>query len=87
MNDAAPKINFTYFAATCPIIASVPEHRLSSHPDQVFIKYVCSDLRDDFDLGYLGHTKKCEILRNLILANENPDLVRHHFSSGRVDAY
>lgn len=57
VNDTAPKINFTYFAATCPIIASVPEHRLSSHPDQVFIKYVCSDLRDDFDLGYLGHKK------------------------------
>ena len=53
---------------------------LSYHPDQVFIKYVCSGLRNDFELGYFG-PQKCEISRNLISANENLVLVIDYLSN------
>ena len=48
------------------------EHSLTSHLEQVFVKYVCNGLKDAFDIGY-SWPQKCEISRSRTSANENPD--------------
>ena len=78
--DTTPGTNLNMFAALYPINVSILEYILSSHPDQVFVKYVCSGLRNGFELGYFG-PKKCKISHNLVSANENLVLVRDYPSN------
>ena len=52
--NTIPEPNLYHFAAPCPINVSVLEHSYSSHPGQVFLKYVSSGLRDGFARAYSG---------------------------------
>ena len=85
--DTTPGTNFTLFAGPFPTDDSALEHRLSCHPDQVFVNYDCSSLKDGFNLGYYW-PQKYENSRNLTSANENPDWSDITFpKKWMVDAY
>ena len=65
---------FILFAAPCSIYVSILEQSLSSHPDQVFAKYVRSVFWDCFDPGYFGLQEcKTSLQFNFNSANENID--------------
>ena len=72
--DIKPKPNFYLFAAPYPINNSVLEHSSSSHSGQVFVKFVCSGLRDGSGLDY-SELQKSEITCTLTSRNKNLDLV------------
>lgn len=67
-----PGINLILFMAPCLINVSVLEHRLSSHPEQIFVKNFCGGLKDGFDIDSFG-PQKCKIPPNFSSANEKFD--------------
>ena len=77
--DTKPEPNFYLFAAPYPINNSVLEHSSSSHSGQVFVKFVCSGLRDGSGLDY-SELQKSEITCTLTSQNKNLDLVRYNLS-------
>ena len=66
---------------TTPIDVDRLERELSDHPDQDFVKYLCSGLREGFDTMVLFAPHVNIECKNLLSARRNPTDVRELIES------
>ena len=70
-----------------PVFVDILEQELVGHPSPDFVSYLLSGLREGFDIGYYG-PEGGRISRNLLSAEQNPDLVdkylQEEVKAGRI---